>query len=369
MRNFKNILEKGILVLLCLVIFCEKKEENNMTTTPENEIKTFTLTNDNNCSVTITNFGATVMAVKMPDKSGTMGNVTLAYDTPEEYRNGNIFLGANRIAKGKFSLDGQEYSLPTNNGNNHLHGGPQGFYKKVWEVVDYSNEPDNHFVELRYVSQDGEQGYPGKLTVTVKYSLTDKNELVIDYYAVTDKKTIVNLTHHSYFNLKDGGKTTILNHKLKINADNYTPVNSELIPTGKIEPVKGTPMDFTESTAIGKRINDDFPQLKLAGGYDHNWVLNKKENSLALAATVYEPETGRMMEVFTTLPGLQFYSGNFLNGTDVGNQGVKFEYRNALCLEPQFFPDSPNQPNFPSPVLSPGEEYKHKIIYKFSVLK
>ncbi len=374
MLNMKIVLEKGIVFLFCVILFCGKKEDNAyMKSINKDEIKTFSLTNNNQCSVTITNFGATVMSIKVPDKSGTIGDVVLGYDTPQEYIDGNPYFGAtigryaNRICKGKFSLNGKEYTLPINNGNNHLHGGPQGFHNVIWKVEDYSNKNDQHFVKLGYVSKDGEQGYPGLVSVTVKYSLTDKNELIIDYSAVTDEKTIINLTHHSFFNLKDGGKSTILNHKLKILADKYTPVNSELIPTGEIKTVHGTHMDFTGCTEIGERINNDFIQLKYGNGYDHNWVLTKKGDSLALAAVVYEPETGRRVEVFTTEPGLQFYSGNFLDGSDIGKGGVSYKYRTAFCLESQHFPDSPNHKDFPSTVLLPGECYKQRTIYKFSV--
>jgi len=341
----------------------------------KDELKTYSLTNDNNCSVMITNFGATVMSIKVPDKSGTIGDVVLGYETPEEYIDGNPYFGAtigrygNRISAAKFILDGKEYSLPVNDGNNHLHGGPQGFHNVIWNVKDYRNDKNKHFIELGYVAEDGEQGYPGRVDVTVRYSLTDKNELIIDYEAVTDKKTIINPTHHSFFNLKDGGKSTILNHRLQILAENYTPVNGELIPTGEIKPVEGTSVDFTECTEIGKRINNDFIQLQYGKGYDHNWVLTKKAGYLALAAVVSEPESGRRMEVYTTEPGMQFYSGNFLDGTDRGKKGVRYEYRTAFCLEAQHFPDSPNHENFPSTVLLPGQKYTQRTIYKFSTVE
>ncbi len=362
-------------VLVSMFLFCGGREDlNKMKTINKDELKTYFLTN-NKCSVKITNFGASVMSIKVPDKNGTIKDVVLGYDTPEEYIEGNPYFGAtigrygNRISEGKFILDEREYTLPVNNGNNHLHGGPQGFHNVVWKVKDYRNDNDQHFLVLDYVSKDGEQGYPGQVKVTVKYSLTDKNELVIDYTAFTDKKTIINLTHHSFFNLKDGGESTILNHTLKILADKFTPVTSELIPTGEIKSVEDTPMDFTECTEIGKRINNDFIQLTYGTGYDHNWVLNKKTDSLELAAVVCEPESGRKMEVFTTEPGLQFYSGNFLDGSDQGKQGVRYEYRTAFCLEAQHFPDSPNYKNFPSTVLQPGEKYTQRTIYKFSTIE
>lgn len=374
MWNMKVILKKGIVFFFCVILFCGKEEDNiYMKTNDKNEIKTYTLSSNHKYSVTITNFGATVMSIRVPDKNGNLGDVVLGYDTAEEYIDGNPYFGAtigryaNRICKGKFILDGEEYVLPINNGNNHLHGGPRGFHNVFWKVEKYHNEDKAHFIVLSYVSRNEEQGYPGNVTVTVRYSLTDNNELVIDYDAVTDKETIINLTHHSFFNLKDGGKSSISNHKLQIFADKYTPVNSELIPTGEILSVKGTPMDFRKSTEIGKRINNDFIQLVYGNGYDHNWVLDKEADSLALAAVVYEPESGRKMEVYTTEPGLQFYSGNFLDGSDQGRQDVKYGYRTAFCLEAQHFPDSPNHNNFPSTILLPGEVYIQKTIYKFSV--
>jgi len=338
-------------------------------------LKTYVLTNARGMYVKILTFGAKVMSIKVPDKEGNPGDVVLGYDTPEEYVNGNPYFGAiigryaNRIANGKFLFDGKEYSLCKNNGNNSLHGGPGGFNNVIWDVVAFKNDNANHFVKLKYFSKDKEEGYPGNLTVYVKYTLSDGNELIIDYEASCDKKTIVNLTHHSFFNLKDGGKSTILEHVLKINADKYTPINKELIPTGEIASVKQTPLDFTTPVAIGKRINDDFEQLHFGNGYDHNWVLNKGNNTLNFAAEVYEPVTGRKMDVFTTEPGIQFYSGNFLDKTDIGKNHVEYKTRSAFCLEAQHFPDSPNHPDFPSVVLNPEKEYHQKTIYKFSVIE
>jgi len=335
-------------------------------------MKTYLLSNSNGMTVKITNYGAKVMSLKVPGRNGTPGDVVLGYDTPAEYINGNPYFGAiigryaNRIAGAEFSLDGKEYDLPKNNGNNCLHGGPGGFNNVIWEVTGYQNDDEHHYLKLKYVSKDREEGFPGTLTVYVTYSIGDTNALRIDYKATTDKKTVVNLTHHSFFNLKDGGKTPISDHILKINAGHYTPVNKELIPTGEMASVKGTPMDFTQPVAIGKRINDDFKQLRYGRGYDHNWVLNKQGKELSLAAEVYEPATGRIMQVFTTEPGLQFYSGNFLDGSDTGKNGVVYHYRSAFCLEAQHFPDSPNHPGFPSTVLKPGEEYRQTTIYRFS---
>ncbi len=338
-------------------------------------LKTYILTNTRGVYVKILTFGAKVMSIIVPDKEGNFGDVVLGYDTPEEYISGNPYFGAivgrfaNRIANGKFSLDGKEFSLCRNNGNNSLHGGPGGFNNVIWDVVDFKNDNENHFVKLKYLSKDGEEGFPGNLMVYVTYTLSDDNELIINYEVSCDKKTIVNLTHHSFFNLKDGGKSTILDHVLKINADKYTPVNSDLIPTGEIASVKQTPLDFTTPVAIGKRINDAFEQLHFGNGYDHNWVLNQGNDALRFAAEVYEPVTGRKMDVYTTEPGMQFYSGNFLDETDMGKNHVEYKSRSAFCLETQHFPDSPNHPNFPSVILNPEERYHQKTIYKFSVVR
>ncbi len=365
----KNILKYALFFLLIIVFSCGRENKtNNM----KKQLKTFILSNKTNCSVKITNFGAKIMSINVPDKDENIDDIVLSYGTPEEYIGGNPYFGAiigrygNRINKGKFVLNDTEYSLATNNGNNHLHGGPNGFHNVIWNVVEYKNDDDQHFVKFKYFSKDGEEGYPGNLTVYVKYSFTNENELIIDYSASCDKNTIINLTHHSFFNLKDAGKSDILEHELKIFADSFTPVNNELIPTGQIIEVKETPMDFTDFSTIGKRINDEYLQLQYGNGYDHNWVLNKTSDSLSLAAIVCEPVSGRKMEIFTTEPGLQFYSGNFLDGSDIGRNNTKYNYRTAFCLEAQHFPDSPNHKNFPSTVLQAGKTYKQKTIYKFS---
>jgi len=337
-------------------------------------LKTFALTNTHEIAVKILNFGAKVMSITVPDKEENFGDVVLGYDTADEYIKGNPYFGAivgryaNRIANGTFSLDRKEYSLCKNNGNNSLHGGPGGFNNVIWDVAAFKNDTGNHFVKLKYFSKDGEEGFPGNLTVFVTYTLSENNELIIDYEASCDKKTIVNLTHHSFFNLKDGGKSNVLDHVLKINADKYTPINKELIPTGEMVSVKQTPLDFTTPVAIGKRINDDFEQLHFGNGYDHNLVLNQGNDFLNFAAEVYEPVTGRKMEVYTTEPGMQFYSGNFLDKPDIGKNHVEYKTRSAFCLETQHFPDSPNHPNFPSVVLHPEEKYHQKTMYKFSVI-
>ncbi|MBL7871486.1 MAG: galactose mutarotase [Cyclobacteriaceae bacterium] len=330
---------------------------------------TDTLTNKNGLVAVITPFGGKVMSLWVPDKTGKLGDVVLGYDLADEYINGNPFFGAlvgrygNRIARGKFSLDGKEYQLATNNGTNALHGGPGGFHNVLWQKKNITSNQ----VVLTYLSNDGEEGYPGTLNTQISYTLTDDNELMIDYEAVTDAPTIVNLTHHSYFNLAGEGNGDILNHLMMIHAEKFLPVDTGLIPTGELNVVKGTPFDFTKPTPIGQRINEIDEQLKNGKGYDHNWVLKKNGNELSLAATVAEPTSGRMMEVWTTEPGLQFYSGNFLDGTNIGKGGKKYNYRTGFCLEAQHFPDSPNHPNFPSTILKPGETYRQKTIYKFKI--
>lgn len=337
----------------------------------------YTLTNQKGAEVRITNYGGTVLSLKVPDKEGRLEDVVLGFDSVAGYR-GEVYLqegpyfGAligrygNRIAKGKFTLDGVEYELATNNGPNHLHGGLQGFDKVVWEAEEFESE-EGVGVKLHYVSEDGEEGYPGNLTVDVIYLLTGDNELEIDYKATTDKATVVNLTNHSYFNLTGNAKRDILAHEVMINADQFIPVDETLIPTGELQNVEGTPFDFTEPTAVGKRIEDENEQLEFGMGYDHCWVLNGEEGEMKLAATVHEPTSGRLMEVFTTEPGIQFYTGNFLNGRLTGKSGVAYKQRYGLCLETQHFPDSPNQPQFPSVVLNSGETYQTKTTYKFSV--
>jgi aldose 1-epimerase len=318
----------------------------------------------------IITFGGIIVSLKVPDRNGKLDDVVLGFDSPGDYVKNHDYFGAligrygNRIAKGKFTLDGKEYQLATNNGPNHLHGGKSGFDQKVWEADEAESEPGRALV-LKYVSKDDEEGYPGTLSVKVRYSVTDSNELKIEYSAVTDEPTIVNLTQHSYFNLAGQGNGDILGHELSIVAEQFTPVDSTLIPTGELRPVEGTPMDFRIPVAIGARINQKDQQMVFGGGYDHNWVLTKKDSSIALVASLHEPTTGRVMNVLTTEPGLQFYSGNFLNGSAIGKGGKVYNYRNGLCLETQHFPDSPNKPQFPSTVLRPGETYLTATVYRF----
>jgi aldose 1-epimerase len=334
------------------------------------KVNLYTLRNNKGAEVGICNYGGLVIFLKVPDRHGKFADVVLGYDNLPDYIKDTPYFGAligrygNRIAKGKFTLDGKEYTLAVNNGPNALHGGIKGFDKVVWEPR-FLASPEGPSLELRYVSKDGEEGYPGTLSVTAVYTLTDDNALKLEYTATTDKDTVVNLTHHSYFNL--AGKGDILNHQVMLPADKFTPVDKTLIPTGELKPVEGTPFDFRKPTAIGARIGQDDEQLKFGGGYDHNWVINKQMGELTLMARVYEPTSGRVMEVWSTEPGLQFYSGNFLDGKNKGKGGWVYKYRNGFCMEPQHYPDSPNQPNFPSVVLKPGQTYRNTIIYKFSV--
>ncbi|MFI5133487.1 MAG: aldose epimerase family protein [Chitinophagales bacterium] len=326
----------------------------------------YTITNASGVQVSIINYGGTVTKIITPDKDAKMGDIILGFDSLSGYlQKGDPYFGslvgryANRIANGKFTLDGKQYTLAGNDHGNSLHGGNKGYDKVVWNAEKLAGDSS---LKLTYLSKDGEEGYPGNVNVQVIYTLASDNVLKIDYAATTDKATPVNLTSHCYFNLSAGKDSTILGHELMLNADKYTPVNDQLIPTGKIEEVKGTPMDFTGSKKIGK----DIEQVK--GGYDHNWILNRKGADLEKAASVYEPNSGRYMEVFTTEPGLQFYSGNFLDGTLTGTKnGQKYVKHGALCLEAQHYPDSPNQPSFPNTILKPGETYKQTTVYKFSI--
>ena len=324
----------------------------------------FTITNPNGMVVKILNYGGIITNVMVPDKNGKMEDVVLGYDSLAGYlQKGNPYLGclvgryANRIAAGKFSLDGKTYTLAGNNNGNSLHGGLKGFDKVIWGAQQMAGDSS---LVLNYVSKDGEEGYPGNLTVEVKYTLTSDNAIKIEYSATTDKATVVNLTNHSYFNLSAGADSTIMGHELMLKADTYTAVNDNLIPTGEFTEVNGGPMDFRTAKMIGK----DFAQVK--GGYDHNWVLTRTGIGAELIASLYHPGTGRFMEVFTSEPGIQFYSGNFLNGTLVGKGGKLITQHSGLCLETQHFPDSPNQPKFPTTVLKPGETYKQVTMYKFS---
>jgi aldose 1-epimerase len=329
----------------------------------------YTLTNANGVEARIMTYGGRVVSFKAPDRSGKLADVMLGCDTLDCYLANDPYFGSivgrygNRIGKGRFVLKGKEFTLPKNDGENTLHGGIKNFSRVVWKAREAKSH-DGVALSLSYLSKDGEEGFPGNLSVTVLYTLTDKNELRIDYTATTDKTTVVNLTNHSYFNLAGAGN--ILNHEIMINAGRFTPVDSGLIPTGELRSVKGTPMDFTTPTAIGARVDGPYEQLVVGRGYDHNWVLDSGGGKLALAARVYEPVTGRVLEVYTTEPGMQFYSGNFLDGSITGKGGQVYQKRSGFCLETQHFPDSPNKPGFPTTELEPGRTYKTTTIYKFS---
>lgn len=367
-KNFNTT--QSLLLSVILFIFAGCSSDNGIKTEEfgtmddGSTVQLFTLKNTNGMEVSITNYGGIVTSIKVPGQNGNIENVVLGFDDLEQYKSGHPFFGAiigryaNRIANGRFELNGETYELATNNGENHLHGGVEGFDKKLWDA-DVNNEENS--VTLSYLSPDGEEGYPGNLDVDVTYTLTDDNELQIDYHATTDKPTIVNLTNHSYFNLSGDPSQGILDHLLTINADRYTPVDEGLIPTGELRPVEGTPFDFTEPETVGARI-DSIPP-----GYDHNYVLNNPNSGIRRIATLEHEESGRIMEVYTDQPGVQLYTGNFLDGSLTDRQGNPIEQYAALCLETQTFPDSPNKPDFPSPVLNPGEAYETTTIYQFKV--
>ncbi len=340
------------------------------TTADGTAVEVFTLQNASGLELRAITYGGIITSLKVPDRTGALGDIVLGFESLNGYLNGHPFFGAiigrygNRIAGGRFLLDGHDYTLATNNGPNHLHGGPRGFDKQVWsaEILPLKNT-----IAFRRTSADGEEGYPGNLVVEVVYALTDDNQLIVDYRYTTDKATPVNLTQHSYFNLAGEGAGDILGHSLMLQADRYTPVDSTLIPTGELAPVEGTPFDFRQPAPIGARIDQPHPQIKNGQGYDHNWVLNKKGNELALAARVTEPASGRTLEVMTTEPGIQFYAGNFLDGTLTGKSGRRYPRRSGFCLETQHYPDSPNQPGFPSTIAKPGQDYRTRTIFSFGV--
>ncbi len=334
----------------------------------------FTLTNARGMEARIMTYGGILVSLKVPDKNGKLADVVLGYDKLSDYVKASPYFGAligrygNRIANGKFTLDGKTYTLAINNPPNSLHGGTKGFDKRVWQAAAAASANEAKLT-LRYVSRDGEEGYPGTLRVNVVYTLTRDNALKIDYTATTNKATVLNLTHHSYFNLAGAGNGDILGHMMQINANRFTPVNKNLIPTGELRPVLGTPLDFRTPTVIGKRINDDNEQLKFGGGYDHNFVINHTGLRLVRAARVVEPKSGRVMTVFTTEPGVQFYTGNFLDGKNIGKGGKAYKKRTGFCLECQHFPDTPNHPKFPTTTLRPGRTYRQTTIYQFSAAR
>ena len=337
------------------------------------EVWLYTLANASGMEAGVMNYGATVVSLWAADRKGERADVVLGFGTLEEYiKYNDAYFGSvvgrvgNRIARGRFTLDGVEYTLARNHGENHLHGGVKGFDSVVWDSEAVEKQ-GTEGVKLTYLSKDGEEGYPGNLEVTIHYYLTSDNELVIEYLATTDKATPVNLTNHSYFNLHGQGCGDILDHKLTIDADRFAVVDEEVIPTGELRSVVGTPLDFSTATVIGARIDQKDQQLIYSDGYDHNWVLNKRDDAITAAITLYDPSSGRLMEVYTTEPGVQFYTGNFLDGKHKGKEGKVYEHRCGLCLETQHYPDSPNHPEFPSTILRPGEEYHTKTVYKFAV--
>jgi aldose 1-epimerase len=375
----------ALLALMMLIGSCSRTKESIMAESelnvdPANFEKTidgkqvglYVLENAKGVKIAITNYGGRIVSIIVPDKHGNFDDINLGYNSIDDYfeyreQHFGALVGryGNRIGKGRFTLDGVEYTLARNNNENHLHGGLVGFAKKVWEVVESSGNK----LKLHYLSPDMEEGYPGNLDVYVTYSLNENNELRIEYEATTDKKTIVNLTNHAYFNLAgEGSGKTITDHELMINADRFTPVDNTLIPTGELAPVEGTPFDFRTIKPIGRDIEAKHQQLQFGQGYDHNFVLNKPQpGEMTFAGKVREPQTGRIMEVYTTEPGMQLYVGNFMSGGDKGKNGKPYNYRTGFCLETQHYPDSPNKPNFPSVVLSPGETYSTTTIYKFTV--
>lgn len=373
---------KQIIYLLAILFLaaCSSNKEQGVTLLDKaafdkkvnsKPVSLYTLNSGNGLIVQVTNFGLRIVSIWTPDKNGKYDDVAVGYENIDRYLNnqGERFLGpvvgryANRIAKGKFTLDGKEYQLPINNNGQTLHGGLKGLDMVVWTVEKASDKS----IDFSYVSPDGEEGFPGEVKIHVNYSVTDDNELKITYEATTDKPTVLNLSNHAFFNLKGEANGTITDHELFIDADKITPVDSVLIPTGEITLVEGTPFDFRKATAIGERINLENEQLKNGLGYDLNWVLNKKTSGVELAATLYEPNSGRVMEVYTDQPGIQFYSGNFFDGKTNGKYNKPIKYREAVALETQKFPDSPNHENFPSTRLNPGETYKQTCTYKFSV--
>lgn len=376
-----SIIQKFSTFLLFMVITCMATSASAQITkesfgkTPDGEsVDIYTLKNRKGMEAKITNYGGTVVTLKTPDRSGKFADIVLGFNDLDSYLKPNPYFGSligrygNRIAKGRFTLSGAEYKLAVNNGENHLHGGIKGFDKVVWTAKELRSAA-GPALELTYLSKDGEEGYPGNLRVRVVYTLTNNNELKIDYSATTDKDTITNLTHHSYFNLAGEGNGDILSHLVTLNASRFTPTDAGSIPTGELKSVRGTPFDFLKATPIGERINQDDEQLKFGIGYDHNWAVNGRMGVMRQAASVYEPTTGRVMEVWSTEPGIQFYTGNFLDGTLTGKSGQVYQKRSGFCLETQHYPDSPNEPKFPTTTLKKGATYKSTTIYRFSARK
>lgn len=375
--KIQNLILLSVTVLLIMFAGCRQTENQEYTMKKEvfgefegSQVDLISLTNNQGNTIKLTNYGATLVWVEVPDRQGNRDNVCFGYETLEGYLNGDPYFGAvvgryaNRIAEGEFTLDGKEYELFINNPPNHLHGGPKGWHSVVWETEIVEEQDELPYVKFTYISPHMEEGYPGEVKAEAIYKWTDDNEIIIEYTCSTDRKTILNITNHAYFNLFGAGNGTILNHELMIAASRFTPVDTNFIPTGEIRSVKDSPFDFTLPHEIGARIEADNEQLRRGLGYDHNYVLDHVDGP---DAVVYESVTGRMMEMTTDQPGVQFYSGNFLNGLEEGHGGKTYPYRGGLCLETQHFPDSPNHPGFPSTVLEPGEPFKSKTVYKFSV--
>ena len=360
-----------LLVLALSTTFAETLAE--VASEDFDQVRLYTLTNSSGMTVKVTNYGAIITSILVPDRDGKLADVAFGYESLEDYLNAmsTPYFGAvvgrygNRIGNAQFSIAGEVYQLQANDGENHLHGGFRGFDKVVWATRVLESE---NGIELTHISPDDEEGYPGELLAKVTYRLNEQNQILIDYHATADKPTHVNLTQHTYFNLTGEGASTILDHQLMINADHFTPIDAGLIPTGELRPVAGTPFDFTAAKSIGCDIETDDQQLKFGLGYDHNWVLNKsgESSAMTMAARVHEPTTGRVLEVHTTEPGVQFYCGNFLDGTLQGKSGRAYQFRSGFCLETQHFPDSPNKPSFPSTLLRPGEQYESHTIFSFS---
>jgi aldose 1-epimerase len=372
----KKVLFLSLTLVAVLLTACNQSAKNKelvkkdvFGTQDGKEVYLLTLTNKSGNVIRLTNFGAKITWIEVPDKNGTKDNLTFGYDTFDETINGDMSFGsvvgryANRIANGRFSIDGVEYTTPKNNGPNTLHGGPKGWHSVVWdtEVMKDKKVPT---VKFSYVSPDMEQGFPGTVKVEVVYTWTDNNEIIMDYTYSTDKKTVVNVTNHAYFNLHGAGNGDVLDHVLTLKASAFTPVDSVMIPTGEIRPITGTPFDFTTPHTIGERIGENYEQLILGKGYDHNYILDNKEE---VDVTVYEPVSGRVLEVITDQPGMQLYTGNFLDGTKIGHGGKPFNFRAGMCLESGHYPDSPNHPDFPTTIINPGETFKSTTIYRFSI--
>jgi aldose 1-epimerase len=369
------IVKSHLILPVILFLLLSQPTIAEITVDDFDSIRLYTLTNSSGVMVKVTNYGATITSIVVPDRDGNLADIALGYDRVEAYMNAvdKPYFGSivgrygNRIAKGKFTIDGNTYTLATNNGANHLHGGVIGFDKVVWDAHPVAGK-DWSGLELRYLSKDREEGYPGNLDIRVTYKLTEASAIVVEYHATTDKATPVNLTQHTYFNLKGEGNGTILDHELMLNASRYTPIDSGSIPNGKLDPVKDTPFDFTTAKPIGRDIGQKHQQLEYGLGYDHNFVLDN-QGAMKLAARVHEPSSGRVMEIYTSEPGIQFYCGNFLDGRLRGKSAKQYVHRGGFCLETQHYPDSPNQPKFPSTILRPGEVYETKTIFKFSTQK